>query len=109
MLAGNERPLEEREFPDEADLAEDDEDEVVTLTRCGRCGGPIYEEAQKCPYCGEWIVQPGQQWRRSRKWYVRAGLYLAKAILINWIFWLILLGVGSVVALWKFWLGFRSR
>ena len=103
------KPLEEKEYPDEADLAAEDDEQTLGLMACPQCGRLVYEEAAKCPYCGEWIVQPGGRWRQSRKWYVRGGLYLIKTILINWIFLLALLAISSAVALWKLYLQSRSR
>ncbi|KPK83757.1 MAG: hypothetical protein AMJ81_07390 [Phycisphaerae bacterium SM23_33] len=99
MFPGKDKPLEDKEFPDEADLAED-EQEMVLLSRCPACGELIYEDAQQCPHCKEWIVPPGQLWRQSRRWYVRAGLYLAKTILINWIVWLILGAIAVMATIW---------
>ena len=99
MLAGNEKPLEERDFPDESDLDGDDDEAIAGLTRCPSCGQLVYEDTPRCPHCKEWIVRPGQQWRLSRKWYVRAGLYLTKTILINWVFWLVMAAVAAVVSI----------
>jgi hypothetical protein len=97
VFGSQEKPLEEKEFPDEADLAEGED--VELLIRCPACGDLIYEDAQQCPHCQEWVVQPGQNWRQSRKWYVRAGLYLTKTFLANWIFWLIVGVIAAIAAI----------
>jgi hypothetical protein len=62
------RPLEDWEYPDPDDS--DDGDEAETL-RCRSCGESVYEEAEQCPYCGDY------QWNASRSplagrpwWYV---------------------------------------
>ncbi|OPX21703.1 MAG: hypothetical protein B1H04_06210 [Planctomycetales bacterium 4484_123] len=107
MFNQGDKPLEDKEYPDESDLAADDDEQTLGLMACPQCGRLVYEEATKCPYCGEWIVQPG--WRQSRKWYVRAGLYLTKTILINWFFWLALVAISSAAALWKLYLHSGSR
>ena len=102
MLRDTEKPLEEKEFPDEADLSDDeDEEESLRLSHCRACGGLIHEHAQQCPYCKEWIVQPGQTWRDSRKWYVRGGLYMTKTLLLNWLFWLALAVIALAAAAWE--------
>lgn len=100
MFDSKEKPLEPKEFPDEADIESDEPDDLVGLSRCGACGDLIYEDTPRCPHCGEWTDQPGQQWRQSGKWYVRGGLFLARVVLINWIVPLILACIGAAVALW---------
>jgi len=101
VFLSDEKPLEEKEFPDEADLCADDEEDIVPLSRCPVCGQLVYEETQQCPHCKEWIVGRRQVWRQSRKWYVRAGLYLTKTIVINWIFWLVMAAIVAFAALWE--------
>lgn len=101
VFSGKEKPLESKEFPDEADIESDEADEMVGLSRCGECGELIYEDTPRCPHCGCWVVEPGQQWRQSGKWYVRGGLFLARMVVVNWIVPLILAGVAAAVALWR--------
>jgi len=98
MFGSRDKPLEEKEFPDEADLADADDD-VVSLRRCPACDRLVYEQAQQCPYCKEWIGP--EDWRQSRKWYVRGGLYLTRTLLINWIFWLVVVLLVTIVAIWE--------
>jgi hypothetical protein len=90
----HDKPLEDKEYPDEADL-DDGDDETLYVDRCPACGELVYEDAPQCPYCREWIVGSGSRWRESRKWYVRGGLYLVKTLLLNWLFWL---GVVALAA-----------
>jgi len=96
VLFNRDKPLEEREYPDEADVAE--VDESAKLVRCPACGELIYEEAPQCPHCREWIIASGPRWRQSRKWYVRAGLYMSKTLLWNWLAWLVLAAAGAIAA-----------
>ncbi len=93
--ARSEQPLEEKEYPDAADLDEDDP--ATDVVRCPGCGEWIYEDAPQCPYCREWILGSSAGWRESRKWYVRGGLYLAKTLLVNWFFWLAVAALAAVV------------
>ncbi|MGD8451780.1 MAG: zinc ribbon domain-containing protein [Phycisphaerae bacterium] len=51
------------EEPDGADL--DDDDETVTVP-CPHCGEEIPETADRCPYCGDWVVQGGEHGAVSR-------------------------------------------
>lgn len=101
MFRRSDKPLEDKEYPDETDLAkaEDEEGAVVHLTNCPACGELIHEQAQQCPHCKEWVVLSGQSWRDSRKWYVRGGLYLIKTLLVNWLFWLAMMAIAGIVAL----------
>jgi hypothetical protein len=103
VFRDSDKPLEEREYPDEADLSdeEDEEESAVRLSRCPACGELIYEQAQQCPYCKEWIVPRERSWRDSRKWYVRGGLYLTKTLLLNWFFWLALAAIAAAAAVWE--------
>ena len=96
MLFDRDKPLEEREYPDEADLAEGDE--PIELSRCPACGELIHEGSPQCPHCREWIVASGPRWRQSRKWYVRGGLYMSKTLLWNWVAWLVLAVAGAIAA-----------
>jgi len=96
----SEKPLEEREFPDEADLGDgpDEDDEVaLSLVPCPACGEMVWDQVQQCPHCKQWICPDASSWRGSRKWYVRAGLYLTRVLLLNWLFWLALGAVGVVL------------
>lgn len=99
MVFDRDKPLREKEYPDDADLADDEDDPMALLSRCPACGELIYEDAQRCPHCKDWIVRPGQLWRQSRKWYVRAGLYLTRTFLINWVFWAIVAAVAAIVTI----------
>jgi len=101
MFGGRDKPLEEKEFPDESDLDGDDDAVVASVEPCPSCGELIYEQAQQCPHCRAWVVRSGQRWRRSRKWYVRGGLYLAKTLVLNWLFWLVLAAIGAVLVVWE--------
>ena len=92
-------PLEDREYPDEADLAErEDEQETLRLLPCPACGELVCEQAQQCPHCKEWILPSGGL-GSSRKWYVRGGLYLTRTLLLNWLFWLGLMALVGILAL----------
>lgn len=96
MFEPSDKPLEEREFPDEADLAESErQDADGKFFFCRACGEPVYEEAPRCPHCGQWVSGAAGGWRASRKWHVRVGTYLLKFILVNW---LVGLAVGLLAA-----------
>jgi hypothetical protein len=47
------RPLEDWEYPDPDDDEDEEESETVA---CPACGEQVYEHADQCPDCGEYIV-----------------------------------------------------
>lgn len=95
----DEKPLEDREYPDEGDLQEQEES-AVRLVRCPMCRQMVYEQAPQCPHCREWLIGERPGWRSSR-WYVRVGLFLTKTLLWNWLFWLLLAAIAAAAAVWE--------
>jgi ribosomal protein S27AE len=68
------QPLEDWEFP------EPDEDEGLSETRtCPSCGAAVYEDAEQCPACGEYVV-------------------LSHAAILGWPWWLVALGLVGILA-----------
>jgi hypothetical protein len=61
------------EAPDASDWTDEDED--ADQVACLACGRAIWEEAQQCPHCGEW-VGPGA--RGPTPW----ALFVAIALLV---------------------------
>ncbi len=102
MLHHSDEPLEEKEYPDEADVDElEDEYSSLRVVHCPACGELVYEQAQQCPHCKQWVALGSGGWRDSKKWYVRGGLYLTKTLLLNWLFWLALAAVAAAAAAWR--------
>ncbi len=95
----SDKPLEEKEFPAEADLIEGDEDSPLMLRHCPACGELVHDQTQQCPHCKEWIFLDLQDWRSSKKWYVRGGLYVTKTLLLNWFFWIAVAAIASIISL----------
>ena len=53
------------------------DDDPVDLIECSSCGSEIYEEAQQCPICGEYVaraVRSGTAWEGRPVWWVVLGL-----------------------------------
>ncbi len=48
----------DRDLPQERDLVDDDDDQTPTVD-CPSCGREIAEFADRCPYCGDWVVAGG--------------------------------------------------
>jgi predicted nucleic acid-binding Zn ribbon protein len=62
------RPIDDDEWSDDEDFGNDSSDTDAGECPCPACGEPVYEDAEKCPHCGEWITSPGTAERRSRTW-----------------------------------------
>ncbi|MBA3311704.1 MAG: hypothetical protein M3552_04605 [Planctomycetota bacterium] len=58
------------DFDDSADV-ESDETEVVS---CPACGADVYEDAEQCPDCGEWIENSTHPLAGRAFWFVGLGL-----------------------------------
>lgn len=70
---------------EDADQVTDDGDSVDTRT-CPACGASVYEDADVCPRCGEYLVRDTAAGRRKPWWMVIAALLVMAAILLHWVF-----------------------
>jgi hypothetical protein len=57
----------ERDEPQQADIDELGDDGSDTLA-CPSCGREIYEDSDRCPYCGNWVVLCGSAECRRPWW-----------------------------------------
>ena len=89
-------PLEDREYPDPADLVEHPADRIILP--CPSCGSPVYEEARECPHCQARLPDGLRPWRVGVRWYYRVGRYLAKLLALNWLAW-IALGILTLLVM----------
>ena len=73
--------------PDDDDDAEsewqEDEDDDETVP-CPHCGKPVYEGAEQCPACGNYISEEDSPTPVKPLWIVVGGL-ICLAIVILWI------------------------
>lgn len=65
---------EDDDFEDEADDYGDESD--VALLPCPNCGAAIYEEAPRCPKCGEYVDAEAAHAGRKPLWIVATLLLL---------------------------------
>jgi hypothetical protein len=70
--------LDPREYP-EPDAGDDG---AAGTRPCPRCKAPVYEEAERCPYCGNWFGDGTPA--SARPWWFVAGAILALAVAILW-------------------------
>jgi len=75
---------------DEAELEEwepgdygEDNEESDTST-CPYCGAPIYEDAERCPICENYISE--EEATPRRPWWFMLGAILCLAVALTWAF-----------------------
>ncbi len=67
------------EGPLEIDLIELGGDEPA-MVQCPSCGVDISEEAQRCPHCGQYVVDSAEN--ASAGWWLLASIVAAAALLL---------------------------
>ena len=60
---------------------EDDEDETVP---CNHCGRAIYEGAEQCPYCGNYVSEEDEP-RQAKPLWIVVSAVICLAVVILWI------------------------
>jgi RNA polymerase subunit RPABC4/transcription elongation factor Spt4 len=58
------------ELPDHGD---DEEDESLTVA-CPACGADVYEDAEQCPVCGEYVTHSTRAWDGKPLWWIILGV-----------------------------------
>ncbi|MGC1273362.1 MAG: zinc-ribbon domain-containing protein [Planctomycetaceae bacterium] len=56
---------------DPDDWPQDDDSSVVT---CPNCGADVYEDAEQCPSCGEWIEHSTHPFAGRSMWFIVLGV-----------------------------------
>ncbi len=71
----------DQEWQAEFEEFQDDQPEVLP---CPSCGAEVYEETQRCPHCGDWIipVDTSGSWRRTA-WIVAVVLVILSFTLMT--------------------------
>ena len=75
----HEADLDEWEYPDASD--DDGMDETIP---CPYCEKPIYEEAERCLFCGHYISIEDAPRRYS--WWFILGFLLSMVVVLGWVF-----------------------
>lgn len=52
----------------------DTNDDAEQLVPCASCGEQIYEDAEKCPHCGEYVVASTSAFAGRPLWFCALGL-----------------------------------
>jgi predicted nucleic acid-binding Zn ribbon protein len=71
--------LDEAEFPDP-----DDEEDLDRLGACPHCGSAVFDDAERCPFCGRYLSREEAPARRS--WAILLGVAACLAVVAMWIF-----------------------
>lgn len=58
---------------DDFDDSPDDDSEVAEVIRCPACGADVYEDAEQCPECGEWITFSTRPFAGRSLWFIVIG------------------------------------
>ncbi|MEX0937150.1 MAG: zinc ribbon domain-containing protein [Pirellulales bacterium] len=70
------------DWTDEDGWSADDHSMAADTLPCPECGEEIYEEAERCPYCGTYVIFHSSVWAgRSTAWIV-LGLVGVVAVVV---------------------------
>lgn len=72
----------DKDLPQAADL-HDEDDDLPEMT-CPSCRGPVTEDTQKCPHCGDWIIPEEQSRRGWPRWLFVAIVLVMLWALLRW-------------------------
>lgn len=73
------------EWQDDDDWSsETDDDDVSYTVDCPECGAEVYEDAERCPACGSYIVlgATGSVWQGRPAWWIILGLLGVIAVIL---------------------------
>ena len=62
--------LGDHEYPD-ADPRDDEDTDTVT---CPECDADVYEDADQCPVCGEYLIPDTRVWSGKPNWWIALGI-----------------------------------
>ena len=68
---------------DELDDEEMDDDSATDELPCPSCGQSIYEDTDRCPHCGDWVM-PLATAARQRNWVWWTALVLVAVMFVTW-------------------------
>jgi predicted nucleic acid-binding Zn ribbon protein len=70
--------------PDDSDTDQNVSDDFADTAPCPSCSAPVYEDAEICPKCGQYISHEDSALRKPLWIIVTAGLCIA-VILVVWV------------------------
>jgi predicted nucleic acid-binding Zn ribbon protein len=86
MTPGNEDDsnLNDRELPDPSDMDQDGDSDIVDTLPCPYCGKPVYDGAEQCPRCGNYLSAEERPVQKKPLWIVIAAV-VCLIIIFLWI------------------------
>lgn len=63
--------LDDREYPDVDPWEDDDSTDTV---ECPQCHADVYEDAEQCSACGEFMLRTQSGWSDKPIWWIALGL-----------------------------------
>lgn len=60
----------------------DDDDDSTSVVECTNCGADVYEEADSCPVCGEYLIDASRPLDKKPMWFVAIGLLGVIAVVV---------------------------
>ncbi len=72
-----------RDWDDDPDDWPEDDDSGSDTVVCPNCGADVYEDAEQCPRCGEWITDSTHPLAGRSRWFVWAGLLGIAAVILT--------------------------
>lgn len=66
----------EEDEPDEGD------DDLANVACCAACGEKVYEDAEQCPHCGEYVVHSTSAFADRPLWFCLLGVLGVVATII---------------------------
>jgi predicted nucleic acid-binding Zn ribbon protein len=72
--------MEDWEDPEEAD---DDEDDQTVA--CPFCQRPVYEDAERCPGCGQYLSAEDLAQPRRKPWWLVVGALICLVMVLRWV------------------------
>jgi predicted amidophosphoribosyltransferase len=74
-------------YDDPDDWEDDEEGDESEVVPCPACGADVYEDAERCPACGEYIVHSTSPWRDRPRWWIVVGLLGIAAVIYSLVHW----------------------
>jgi predicted nucleic acid-binding Zn ribbon protein len=74
----------DREALDEAEFPDPDDEDLDRLDSCPHCGSAVFDDAERCPFCGYYLSR--EDWPARRSWVILAGVAACLAVVFLWIF-----------------------
>jgi hypothetical protein len=68
---------------DEWDEEEDEDDDQDVTEPCPHCGRPVYDDAERCPWCGSYLSREDEPYRRP--WWMLVGVGTGLYAVYRWV------------------------